>query len=268
MLNAWVEWKQQCAADACSVETQKQLRTYARSRFDRFVRFYSSETEPPSHDDPWHLLETRLALTNNSKGKRYKDWLFARVETSDDDPLDVVQGGASLMMKTVVREYLRAEAPGRDTVSLSQPMRKGGETTLTWLDILPAGLDPASEASLREYEELAARHVPDFLADMSKREQVVVFSKHAGVSLAHPRVERLAGGKKSVLNTAYREFLARVAGKLAAQYEQDDPESILTLALMTVQKLSEEIFLKKKSENTFASLFMLVKGRSRDTAKA
>jgi hypothetical protein len=233
------------------------LHAFARSRFERCLARYAAGAEHPVPDDPWHLLEAHLTVSATRGGKRYKDWLFARVAGSGDPPLDVVQGGASLMMRDVVRDYIRRECAPPSAVSLSRPLVEGGERSVTLLDLLPAGLDPACDVCLREYETLAEEHAREFAAELSQRERIVLIAKSLRLSLAHPAVEQLAGCRKSTLSDAYRDLMQRIAERLRARYREDDVESVLTLALMTVEKVSAGIFHAEKSENTLAGLFML-----------
>ena len=120
MLNHWVEWKELCAADLCSDTARQALREFAFLRFRKFAYQYAHRTNTggtgalvPDAGDAWHLFETHLAVKTTKQGKRYKDWLFDRVRSTKDPPLDVVQGGASLMMRDVVRERHRLrDGPG------------------------------------------------------------------------------------------------------------------------------------------------------------
>jgi len=266
MLEAWIEWKKQCTLDLCTDASRRMLHSFARSRFERFLRSYSSEADMSAHSNPWHLFETHVTIKNTRQGKRYKDWLFARVETSSDSPLDVVQGGASLIMRDVARDFIRKECAARNVTSLSNPIANSDGSPLTLLDVLCYESDPLSEICRREYEELASRHARDVLKDMSDRERIVVVAKRIGLSLAHSSVEELAGCKKSVLNTAYHDLLVRIAATIQAHYQDEDQECILALSLMTVQQVSKQLFDWAKSENSFAQLFILVEKGSHDIA--
>jgi hypothetical protein len=206
-----------------------------------------------------------VTVKNTQRGKRYKDWLFVRTQVSCDPPLDVIQGGASLIMRDVVRDFLRREQPFRHTTSLDAPLAIGEGARVTLLDMLAAELDPVSQLCLHEYEALADGHAGDILSDLTVRERIALLAKELRISLAHPFVEEMAGCKKSVLNDAYRGFLVRIASRLRARYPDDGAESVLTLTLMTLRRVSEEVVRTARSENPFAPLFMLAE-RCHETA--
>ena len=263
MLEAWTEWKTRCALDLCSDPSQGKLQSFARSRFERFLRHYSGESNLSLHSNPWHLFETHVTIKNTRQGKRYKDWLFARVQSSPDDPLDVIQGGASLIMRDVTRALLRSESAPRNFTSLNKPIADSDGSPVTLLDVLSSEADPVSEICRREYAEIATKHASEILRAMSRREQIVVVAKQIGLSLAHNTVEELAGCKKSVLSTAYRDLLVRIASAVKAQYQDDeDPECILSLSLMIIQQVSALAFKWAKSEKALSQLFICSRGRT------
>ncbi|MFO7870164.1 MAG: hypothetical protein R6V03_01880 [Kiritimatiellia bacterium] len=258
-LDAWIEWKKLCALNLCSTSAQVVLKTFAAFRFTKLMERYRAYADGPSSapENPWHLLETHMTVKNTRGGKRLKDWLFARVKSSSDNALDVIQGGASLIMRDVAREYLRRECARPRTVSLDRPLPGRGTSSVTILDVLASGLDPSYETCLREYEDLARRHAGDFLRDMSRRERVALTAKRLGISLADSAVTKTAGCRKSVLFTAYRDLLARIASHLGAKYSADGAESVLTLTLMTLEEAASKVISRAKSEKSFSELFLL-----------
>jgi len=265
----WTEWKQACAVALCGEESQRELHAFAHSRFRVFLRRYASRTNarplsPPATGidppDAWHLFETHLVVKSTRRGKRYKDWLFARTEHSSDPPLDVVQGGASLIMRDVVREHLRREYSPSSMVSLQQPITDTQGTPLTVEDLLPGSPGPDDDILQRECEQLAERHAREECESMPPREKVAVLAKTLGLPLTHPAVMELAGCRKSVLSTTYRGVLERLALRLQRVYHEEDGETVLMLTLLTTNEIKREILSWGASEPSCAQLFRVVEG--------
>ena len=266
-LNCWMEWKERCALGLCSPRSVSALHAFALSRFRKFLSCYAKHnaTESPYFADTeaWHLFESHLVMKNTAGGKRYKDWLLARVGGSSDDPLDVIQGGATLIMRDVVREYLRRECSQTHMVSLDAPIAgdgSGGECSVALEDLLPGDADPAQEAELHEYQRLSKAHAAEFFETMTRRERIACLARCIGLSLAHPAVGAAAGCGKSMVNAAYRNFVVRVFAALTARYSDDDRESLLALAVMTINEMKTTVFDWGKSESACSRLFLLAEG--------
>ena len=84
--------------------------------------------------------------------------------------------------------------------------------------------------------------------------------------MAHPEVEEAAGCRKSVLCSAYRDFVTRVGSVLRREYPQEDPESVLTLALLVVDKTGKLAVSWAESEKVFAGLFQI--NKNHETSRA
>jgi hypothetical protein len=200
-----------------------------------------------------------MLIKGDARGKRYKDWLFARVNGSADDPIDVIQGGATLIIRDAVREYLRRECPMPDALSLDMPLSGDeGRGAVTFVDVLAAKPDPSFDVCLREHVRLAEGHARAWLGDVTVRERIALAAKALGLSLAHPGVVALSDCTKSSLNRAYHEFLRRTADRLSTEYAGDDKESVLSLALLVVRSISALILEQKKWEELVSQLFRLV----------
>lgn len=262
MLAAWVEWKQQCALDRCGEHTRAALCKFAWQRFRLYATRYAGSTNAPAGEvpvpegrDAWHLFESHMAVKSTREGRRYKDWLFARTRHSADSDLDVVQGGATLIMRDVVRNHLAAECTPRHTVSIDREYAGAGGCTLTLADLLRSGSDPAAEAAEGEYRRLAWNYARDTFNDTLPRERVALLARAIGLPLSHPAVTAAAGCGKSVLCAAYQALITRVAERLAATYHDEDRASVMHLALMTIGALKERVFRWGKSEMTLGALF-------------
>lgn len=258
-----MEWKERCALALCCRETGGALSAFAARRLGRFLdRLRSSRDrgEPAPATDAWHLFETHLLLKRSRKGIQYKDWLFARLEGSKDDPLDVIQGGATLILRDVAREMWRAEGSRRRTDSLQAPLAEGGHT-VTLEDLLAgAGDNPADLAAVREYDRLAAQHAADILPTLTPRERITLLARALRLSFAHPAVERLAGCGKSQLSDCFRRLALRTFDHMHREYRGESRQQVVRLAVMTLQSISERLLDQERSEKQHSRLFSLAEG--------
>ena len=260
-----MEWKRRCALDLCSENAQADLSAFGARRFHAAVRTCQAAARLRDCGalafearEIWHLFETYLQVNPARAGKRYKDWLFARVEGSPDSPLDVIQGGATLLMRTVVREHLRQEYSPPNTVSLNAPLPEAGDESLTFEDLLPGQLDPAWDVEIREFRALAARLAQRQVAEMTPRERVAALAKALGLSLAHPAVEKAAGCRKSVVNAAYAGFVKRVQERIKADFPGEDASAIRLLLILTLGEVHDRVLTWGKSEKSCAHFFLLI----------
>lgn len=267
-LDSWVEWKRLCALDLCSTGARHQLRQFGYTRFRKFVETHAARTNAKTRrpllagmDDAgaWHLFETRVTVKATGQGKRYKDWIFARIARSPDPPIVVIQSGATLIMRDAVREYLAHEFSPRNVTSLDAPL-PGAGGTLTVGDLLPGSPDPVDSAAEREYRAMAVRHAEDAFRDMTPRERIAVLATRIGLPLSHHVVESVARSGKSMLSDAYRDWLRHIGQAMKRRYPDDDGESVLALTLMTVEHVKELTFSWGKSEMALAPLFYIVEG--------
>jgi hypothetical protein len=264
----WSEWRQQCAAALCSHPARHTLHAWAYARFSRLLERCAARTKrtaPPAHSvsprDAWHLFETYLTVPGSAGGKSYKKWLFSRTARSSDHPLDVVQSGASLIMRDVTRRYLRQEQHSWCMDSLDRPLTGDGATAPTGRELLACVADPADEAARREFERLAGDHAARLIEGIDKVDRVVLLARHCGRPLSDPEIERLAGRRKSALGRRYRAMVNAVVGELRALYPDDDGQGHLLLGAMTVENLQERVFLQEKVEMRFGQAFYVAEER-------
>ncbi len=257
----WTDWKRQCARALCGKETQARLGRFAQSRFGIQLRRQLGATnlnagdasqQLPSPDDAWHQFESYAAITHTREGKRYKDWIFARVRHADDTPLNVVQSGATLIMRGVVRTHLRQEYARHSTVSFDQPV---GDGSITVGDLLPGSTNPVDGVAAEEYAELAQHHAKRIFDSLSPRERIGLFAKYRGIRLDDAEILAAAGCGKSTLNQAIRDLLLRMREEFTREYEDDGPDAIMAFSALVLQQLEVEIFLWKKSEQDAPQCF-------------
>jgi len=253
-LEDWTTWKEHCARALCSEATQTRLGRFARSRFGIQLQRQLAATnllpqdaqrQLPSEEDAWHQFESYAALTQTRQGKRYKDWIFARLRQSDSPPLDTIQSGATLIIRAAVRTYLRKELASRKTVSLDTPV---GDGTNTLGDLLPG----AAEA---ETDQLAQQHAERLFNQLSERERIGLLAKYAGITLEHPDVLAAADCGKSTLSRTVRDFLTRLREFVMHEYGDEGHNTVMGFTALLLQHLGQLIFSWKKLEKGLPDCF-------------
>ena len=215
----------------------------------------------PEPADAWHRFETHLQLHNTREGKSYKKWLFARAGNAPT--LDAVQGGATLLMREVVREYLRREFSGRNMVALDMPLEsaEGGQIP-SLHELLPSDIDTASDVERRDLESLAASAAVTALSTLQRREKVAILAREIGLSLNHPAVSIAAGCRRSVLWTADQEVLVGLVNLVRRLHMQEDRATLARLAVLVYENIRKLIFPWGKSDSACSQLFMIVENQS------
>ncbi|MDP6526240.1 MAG: hypothetical protein QGI24_02810 [Kiritimatiellia bacterium] len=258
----WFEWKRQCALALCSPCTRHVLRQFAHARFRYYVAKYLHRTNlrnpaviSVEDRQAWHLFESHLELKTTRRGKAYKNWLLSRANEDEEGAIQALESGASLIVRDVVREFMRKEISPPRTMSLSRPLNDDFARPMTMADLLPGEIDPTSKVEMREYSELAGGHAGDAFDDMKRREKIAVFCRSMGISLAHHVVAEITGCRKSSLSNSYRDAITRIASHIQHKYVKEDSESVKTLTLMTVQIVKEKVVAWAKLEKSCARLF-------------
>ncbi len=259
-LASWLEWKTQCALAPCGNKTRQQLTGFAHLRFKRLLARAALHNGPEvlPAKDAWHLFESHLTITHTRNGKRYKDWLFARVQLSSDPPVRVLEGGASVVIRNVVREFLAMECSPHTVLSMHSPLASMSDGSVTLEETLACEGDPATAAALNEYESLAEHHAGLFFETMTEREKIALAAKWCRVSLASKPVEDAAGCKKSMINDTFSALAQKFRTELSAAYPDEHPQSLLVLATFMLRRLVKRILLWIQSEKRLESLFVLL----------
>jgi hypothetical protein len=252
-LEQWQEWGAQCAAARCAPETRAALHLFGWQRFGHYARRARGEGVAgclPDAAGCWHLLEARLVTGRSRPGKAYKRWLFDRT-AGGGEPLDAVQGGASLLLRSVVRDFLRREAPRPATVSLDAPL-EGVEGRLTLADLLPAPDATGAEPDAPRLAGAIARAAFDAL---DVRARLLVLAKHLDLPLYHPAVTAAAGTSRSRASEIWREAFERLAAEARRACPDEDAGGRLRLCLLAAPELARLIFQWARAEKSAAPVF-------------
>ena len=267
-LEDWTAWRDLCARELCPAETQDRLGRFGRSRFGIQLKRYLASTnlspgdtqrQLPTAEEAWHQFEAYAAVTQTRQGKRYKDWIFARIQNSSKAPLDTIQSGATLIMRDVVRTHLQNELTPNRTVSLDRPV---GDGTSVLGDLLPYTLGNDESTEAREFDALAAAHAKSLFKSLSKRERLGLGAKYAGVTLEDPELLSAAGCGKSTLNQAVRDLLARVREDVVRKYGDDGHNTVMAFTTRMLRHLEQKFFLWKNSEKGLPRSFYSREGKN------
>ena len=262
-LKDWTEWKTLCARKLCGEDTQNRLGSFAQSRFGIQLRRQITTTnlrnsdalrQLPSADDAWHQFESYAALKETRQSKRYKDWIFARVENGNSAPLDIIQSGASLIMRSVVRTHLRAEYAPRKAISMDQPL---GDSDLTMGDLLPGKVNPADAVVANEYNILAEQYAESIFEKLVQRERLGLLAKLSGIALDNAELLVAAKCGKSTLNQVTRNMLNKLRDDIKREYCDDGQDAIVAFTVLVVQYLEKVLNNWKSLENNLPSCFYI-----------
>lgn len=239
-LSDWTEWRERCAIALCPDDVAKRLRDFAYPRFRRYLSFAIGEEatrdEMPGHDACWDLLEHDLATARPRSGRRYKEWLFARLENSKGDPLDVIQGGATLLLRSVVRTWAKNIPDIQGHLSLNREIP--GCEGITYLDLLP---DERAGDVPEEGEQIAdAAQIADIVfRGLCRAERLVLLAGSAGVPLYHPHILTVIGFGKTKVAALRKDVLLKIAEEIQRTWPEESTDWKTAVALKAHDALNE-----------------------------
>ncbi len=253
----WREWRERCAITKCGAKTAGALRSYAKRRFTFFLlRLADDEAfdlEVPDADDCWRLLETFLCVARPRSGRRYKEWLFARLARSSDDPLDIIQGGATLVLRTVVRDWFAAHRPPR-TFSLNAPILPGG---VSLAELLP---DPSSpDRDDWEIRDAAAATARSVATRLSPATRLVLAVRAWGLPLFHPAVLRYIGIGHTKAAETPKAVLGDLAGHVRRNWSREPSSWQMRVCLAAYHDLVALVMSRWDSDRAHSHLNRLLK---------
>ncbi len=260
----WMEWRARCALQRCGAATTAALRGFAWLRFRRFacaaLGAGAGAPRTPSAAECWHLLETQLAVGRNRAGRRYKEWLFDRLEGASDPPLDVIQGGATLLLRSVARQFLASETSPDGTLYLDAATPGGDDQGPPLASLLPAPADETLER--HELTAHAATVAERVFSDIEPRTRLILLAKRLGLPLYHPAVLATARVSRSRASEIWRAVYRQVAGETRRLFPAEPADFQLRLACAAAAHLGEMIFRWGEAEIEARPLFLLVEGSS------
>jgi len=261
---AWLQWHARCALARCDAEPAGILRQFAWTRSVSLIHRLGTLAEglaAPAAREAWHLFEVHLVTGRTREGKRYKEWLFARAAGQTGAVrVDTIQGGATLILRDVVRETIRREVRPIGMCSIDAPVH--GTEGLTLADLVAGGSSPADDAAAREIEVLAQRTAERMFGLASRRVRIGLCLRELGLSLDGPAVERAAGCCKSSLHTAVRAFTVDLAAAVRDAHPSEVPGTAHAIAARAVQILREMAREWGRLEKSLARFFHQVEGAS------
>lgn len=258
----WREWRERCALGRCGAATTAALRGFAWLRFSHYLVHAVGEERArgclPDAAACWHLFETHLTVARPRSGRRYKEWLFARLEGARDAPLAVICGGASLVLRSVVRDFLLREGPIPALLSLDAPVGDGEGPSLA--ELLPAPPEDADgDAELRPLAiNLADRHFDA----LPRRERILLLARILGVSLGHPLLLSLLDLGQSRAFEIWRGSFQRLAQRVCQEYPRECEETRRQLLPAAAGRLQEKILLWGGAEKALRPLFVLAEAQT------
>lgn len=257
-IHNWREWKERCALALCGEDTGRVLTGFVHARFVRFVEAYIRTTNAgspmavtPDARESWHRFETHFRLHARPGGKSYKEWLFSQPEGRDYLPQESVEAGASLLVRDVVREYLRREFSADWMVSTGERVSiHGGNSAPTLEELLPGAADTAGDIEARDMEQAVRADAEAALFRLDRRERIALLAREAGMSLAHPEALKAAGCGKSALNDAFHSALTAIAGLVRERHPCEAKDVQASLACLTFGKVRGLVVTWAKLENS------------------
>lgn len=253
----WEEWKRLCDSAKCSEDTKAALYQFARINWNVHLEREAGGGEVPEAGEvvgkePWERFESHCAVPHATNGKSWKDWLFMRLSLPSGTPADKIRSGASGIIRSVVREFLRKEGRfrlrrfARPETSISDVVPSSSDG-LTYEDLLPDTLDPSTEAELRELGLIAVAKAEEIMSEMGMRQRLVLTAFALGVALSNPEVERIADCKKSVLSDELKKTLRDIESRIHKDYAGEDPRG-RSLLLTGVKGAIREMCLYPKNQ--------------------
>ncbi len=238
-LAAWSEWHARCALGRCGQTSRGYLHQFVLRRAASFLQRAGFELRAlgsPTADDLWHRLETHLVADRTRARQPYKEWLFARAATLQGTArLDAIQGGAALILRDVVRDWIRREGPARAAVSLDDPVP--GQDGLYYRDLIP-GDDLREELERRDEEEAAQRLATEAFNAAPRHTRVALCLRALGRPLFGPLAERLAGCGHTKLAESVRRFVTGLAEEALRRYPREDAFMIALRAPAWARRLA------------------------------
>lgn len=249
-LELWRCWRERCALGRLEEADRAVLELRIGERFRSRLRQLNAHRngrvpQMPGDRECAHGFETFCALHRRRDGKSYKHWLLTRGRRD----LDTVQSGVMLLIRNVVKDWLRDREPENKGLSLEKEI--GG---MTLAQCLPA------EDSLKGMGEMRAwleERLPEWTRCMREEEAAGLRIRAKGWVLSDPRVRTETGFGKSTLHKYHRALMVRWAEALRSVFPEADPEAAAFLLLDAMDRTGEillEIFAENDGNAAFGEV--------------
>lgn len=213
-MEAWAHWREACALALISERERLHLSKVMGDRFRSMVRKINlhgaSNLSAPPNADCAHLFETYCAMHNRRDGKKYKHWLLTRGRRD----LDTVQSGVMLLIRNVVREWIRDAHPHTAPVSLQQAVGSGSQP-VPLEQLLPAR---SPEDRSPEQDAWIESKAGSELENLDTLKKAVLVLRARGTVFSAPGVREEFGYGKSALHQCHRDWLRELADDLRERF--------------------------------------------------
>ncbi|MCX7817918.1 MAG: hypothetical protein N2652_01700 [Kiritimatiellae bacterium] len=238
-LAAWEEWRARCALGRCGEATRTCLHRFVHSRAAAFLFRAGTDGRAigsPTPAELWHRLEVHLVADRTRARQPYKQWLFARAAPLHGEArLDAIQGGAALILRDVLREWLRREGPAPASVSLEDPVP--GCEDLRYADLV-GGEDARERIEARDLEAAARQLASAAFWAAPRTVRVGLCLRALGRPLFGPLAERLAGCGHTKLAASVRRFVEDLAAAAMRRHPREEAFEIAMRAPAWARKLA------------------------------
>ncbi len=267
--DAWREWRRVCALDLCGGESSAQLRRFGKLRFSALLNRcavasgrFPGAARAVDVESAWHLLETRAQTGNSRSGKRYKDWMFDRIDEQPDELtwLDRMESRASLIMRDSVRAHLRHEYAPAFMTSLYQPVRHDGKQQLTLEDLIPDDDDPFANTAEAEHRTTAERLAGTFFLKLTFEQRACFWVRARGLPLSDPRVLTWVQRSRDFLYRTHQEAITQMAHTITDAIPAASPSEKTAMARLVLELVNDHIDAKIYREKRTARFFKKLEG--------
>lgn len=245
----------------CRDEHHAALKDFAQV----MCRCYAAAEDPDfavDADLSRQVFETHMQACSGATGKRWKDWLFARVEMHDDDPLTLLETGAALCVRTATRALVAREGHSKPKEAgvfpifmdaAMDPCEKGGATVGDRLGLTDS-LDPAGLGQWRDLCASAACEARKVCDGLSERQRIAMAAWSLDLSRANPAVTRAAGCGRQAVYDAW-QAVAATAKDVAQARVSDGAELADAYANLLLHNIGDQCVEWARAEKRCRALF-------------
>lgn len=250
-MQAWQRWREACALSLISEADGRQLTLTISQRFRSMLRKVNlhggGQLSAPSDRECAHLFEAYCAVHQRRDGKKYKHWLLTRGRQD----LDTVQSGVMLLVRNVVREWIRHAHPRTAPVSLQQPVG-GSATPLPLEQLLP---DRSPEGRSGEQTAWLHAQVDALVSAADPLKRTVLILRATGRVFSAAGVKEEFGYGKSVLHDCQRSLLKELGESARDRFPEITPEQGCSLVLDLMDRAGHRFLSDSFPENSSAPAF-------------